>query len=72
MSPVGSYSLTAKATDDMTATATSTAITVNIIVNQSPSITLTTPLDLATNAGTGGTVTLTRKWLPILKASPSM
>ncbi len=55
---IGSYSLTAKATDDMTATTTSAAITVNVVVNQSPSITLTAPADLATNIGTGGTVTL--------------
>lgn len=54
----GTYSLTAKATDDMTATTTSVAITVNVIVNQSPSITLTAPADLATNLGAGGTVTL--------------
>lgn len=55
---VGSYSLTAKATDNMTATTTSTAIAVNVIVNQSPSVTLTSPADLATNTGAGGTVTL--------------
>jgi len=55
---IGSYTLTAKATDDMTATTTSAAVSVNVIANQAPSITLSTPADLATNIGTGGTVTL--------------
>ncbi|MBL9182606.1 MAG: lamin tail domain-containing protein [Verrucomicrobiaceae bacterium] len=55
---IGTYSLTAKATDDMTATTTSAAITVTVIANQAPTVTLASPADLATNAGTGGTVTL--------------
>jgi hypothetical protein len=55
---IGSYTLTAKATDDMTATTTSAAVSVSVIANQAPSITLSTPADLATNIGTGGTVTL--------------
>lgn len=55
---IGSYTLTAKATDDMTATTTSAAVPVTVIANQAPTIALTTPADLATNAGAGGTVTL--------------
>lgn len=55
---VGNYSLTVKATDDMTATTTSAAILVNVIVNQDPSILLTSPNDLATNVGAGGAVML--------------
>ncbi|GEP44389.1 Ig-like domain-containing protein [Brevifollis gellanilyticus] len=56
--PVGNYALTAKATDDMTATTTSSAVAVQVVVNQSPSITLTSPADAATGIGAGGTVTL--------------
>jgi Concanavalin A-like lectin/glucanases superfamily/Bacterial Ig domain/Bacterial TSP3 repeat/Calcineurin-like phosphoesterase len=55
---IGSYSLTAKATDEMTASTTSAAITVNVVLNQNPTITLSAPADLTTNAGTGGTVAL--------------
>lgn len=56
---VGSYTLTARATDDMTAVTTSSAVAVQVVVNQSPTITLTTPADAATGIGAGGTVALT-------------
>jgi hypothetical protein len=55
---VGNYTLTAKATDNMTATATSAAVAISVVVNQAPTITLTSPADAATNVGTGGTVSL--------------
>ncbi len=54
----GSYTLTARATDDMTATTTSAAITVNVNVNQPPAVSLVSPAHLATGAGVGGTVQL--------------
>jgi hypothetical protein len=57
--PVGTYTLIAKATDDMTASTTSSAVTVNVAVNQPPTITLSSPANLATGIGTGGNVTLT-------------
>ncbi|BCB27726.1 hypothetical protein SKTS_26120 [Sulfurimicrobium lacus] len=41
--PAGQYSLTAKATDDKGATTTSTAVTIIVLPNQLPSITLTGP-----------------------------
>lgn len=56
--PIGNYTLTAKATDDMTATTTSAAINVSVVPNQPPVISLLSPADLATNVGTGGTVSL--------------
>ncbi len=55
---LGSHTLTAVATDNLTATGTSAAITVDIAPNQSPVISLTSPADLATNIGTAGMVTL--------------
>ena len=55
---LGSHTLTAVATDNLTATGTSAAITVDVVPNQAPSISLTSPADNATNVGTAGTVTL--------------
>ncbi len=55
---IGTYSLTVKATDDMTAATTSATITVNVVENQAPTVTLASPADLATNAGSAGTVAL--------------
>lgn len=49
--PVGDYTITAKATDDMTATATSTPITVHVLPNQAPTVTLSAPADNATGIG---------------------
>ncbi|MCW1925672.1 Ig-like domain-containing protein [Luteolibacter arcticus] len=43
----GDYTLTAKATDNMTATAISTAITVHVVPNQPPLIAPLAPVDLA-------------------------
>jgi len=45
--PLGTYSLTAKATDNMTATTTSAAVGVTVQPNQPPTIALTAPADLA-------------------------
>lgn len=55
---LGSHTLTAVATDNLTATGTSAAITVDVVPNQAPTISLTSPADNATNVGTAGTVTL--------------
>lgn len=55
---IGSYTLTAKATDDMTASTTSAAVTVDVVVNVSPAITLTAPADASIGIGAGGTVAL--------------
>ncbi|MES2594544.1 MAG: Ig-like domain-containing protein [Verrucomicrobiota bacterium] len=54
----GSYTLTAKATDDMTATTTSAVVTVQVVANQAPSINLTSPADAATGVGAGGSLAL--------------
>jgi RHS repeat-associated protein len=43
--PIGSYSLTAIATDALGISASSTAVAVNSVVNQPPSVTLTSPTD---------------------------
>lgn len=55
---IGTYSLTAIATDNMTAPTTSSPIAVTVILNQEPSVSLTAPADLTTNVGNGGTVSL--------------
>lgn len=57
--PVGSYTLTAKATDNLTAATTSTPVMVEVVPNLAPTITLATPLDAATGLGGGGRVNLT-------------
>ena len=54
--PAGSYSLTARATDNSNATTTSSAV--NIVVNTPPSVALTAPANGATFT-TPGTITLT-------------
>ncbi len=46
--PVGSYTITAKATDNNGATTTSSAVTFTVVSNQSPVVTLTSPLPGAT------------------------
>ncbi len=45
---VGDYVITAKATDDQTATTTSTAVTVHVLANQAPVLTLNAPTNNAT------------------------
>jgi hypothetical protein len=54
----GAYSLTARATDNLTAATTSSPVAVNVAVNQAPAITPDSPADLATGVGSGGQVTL--------------
>lgn len=56
--PVGNYTLTARATDNLTAATTSTPVTVEVVPNLAPGITLATPLDAATGLGGGGLVNL--------------
>ncbi|MBL9152942.1 MAG: DNRLRE domain-containing protein [Verrucomicrobiales bacterium] len=57
--PIGGHVLTAKATDNMTATTISEPVSVEVVVNQAPTISLTAPADDAIGAGAGGQVTLT-------------
>lgn len=54
----GAYTLTAKATDDMTATTTSAPVSISVAVNQAPAIALASPGNAATDTGNGGTVSL--------------
>jgi len=57
--PAGTYSLTAKATDNLNAVTTSTAIAITVSnANIAPAISLTTPVNNASFA-TGSTVTIT-------------
>ena len=46
--PIGTYVLTAKATDNLGATATSVARTLTVTANQAPAVTLTLPANNAT------------------------
>jgi len=48
---IGNYTISAKATDDLTATTTSPAITIHVLANQPPVTTLTAPADNATGIG---------------------
>ncbi|MGV3659526.1 MAG: Ig-like domain-containing protein [Prosthecobacter sp.] len=57
--PAGSHTLTAKATDNLTAASTSASITISVNPNQAPTIALLSPADAATGLGSGGTVNLT-------------
>jgi len=54
----GDYTLTAKATDDMTATGTSAAVTVHVLPNQPPVVTMTAPADNATGIGSSTSLQL--------------
>ncbi len=56
--PVGTYTLTARATDNLTAATTSASVTVIVAPNLPASITLATPLDAATGLGGAGRVNL--------------
>src|SRR5882757_7763695 len=57
--PAGTYALTAKATDNLNAVTTSTAIAITVSnANIAPAISLTTPVNNASFA-TGSTVTIT-------------
>ncbi|MDH4411351.1 MAG: Ig-like domain-containing protein, partial [Verrucomicrobiales bacterium] len=57
--PVGSYVLTARATDNLTAATVSAPVNVVVAPNLPPSVTLSTPLDGATGLAGGGRVNLT-------------
>lgn len=57
--PVGSYSLTARATDNLTAATTSAPVKVEVRPNLAPSVTLASPPDAATGLGGAGRVNLT-------------
>jgi 2',3'-cyclic-nucleotide 2'-phosphodiesterase (5'-nucleotidase family) len=54
----GQYTLTARATDNLTAATTSAAAIINVAVNQPPTIQLTTPADVATAQGASGSLAL--------------
>ncbi len=56
---IGDYTLTAKATDDQTATATSAAITIHILANQAPVVAPTSPANNATGIGSSISLDLT-------------
>ena len=49
---IGDHTITAKATDDMTATTTSAAISVHVLANQPPVVTQDAPANNATGIGT--------------------
>ena len=55
---VGDYTITAKATDDMTASTTSAAITVHVGANQPPVVTMTAPAANATGIGSSTSLQL--------------
>lgn len=54
----GSYRLTARATDNLTASTTSTPVVIEVLVNQPPTIQLTAPADLAGELAASGQLTL--------------
>jgi len=54
----GSYTLTARATDNLTASTVSAPVTITVTPNQAPSVTLASPADVA-SLGSSGTVKLT-------------
>ena len=55
---IGDYTLTAKATDDMTATTTSGAIDVHVVANSAPVVTITAPANNATGIGSSTSLDL--------------
>ena len=57
--PAGTYTLTARATDNLTAATVSAPVTVAVAENLPPVITLATPLAAAAGLGSGGRVNLT-------------
>jgi len=56
--PAGTFSITARATDNENATASSSAITINVVANAPPAVTLTAPANNASFAA-GASLTLT-------------
>ncbi|HMG89670.1 MAG TPA: Ig-like domain-containing protein, partial [Chryseolinea sp.] len=56
--PAGTFSITARATDNQNATATSSAVTINVAGNAPPAVTLTAPANNASFAA-GASITIT-------------